>query len=166
MTTYKERDGHMNIIEKTDHSNRSRPIKVLIGDCGENIGTMICDWLSKTSDGNLTIKTAITLQSNVLVEFVQNGDFDLALLVLNNMIFNPHEPDVRKRIESGMGLVSELRHKYDLPVIALYGAPRDSSLAKQIMENGAEFASLIPCESKNIESAFYKCILPVPYESN
>lgn len=145
-------------IEEAAAINRSRPIKVVIGDLDENIGQTICDSLNDDSGKGLSIETAIALRSDELIELVQADDFDLALLVLNNMIFDPHEADIRERVESGMTLVSELRHKYGLPVIALYGHPNDGSLAKQLMENGAMFASLVPCEWKDIESAFHDCI--------
>jgi|GEM_PF-4783950 len=148
----------MVIVEETDPIDSARTIKVVIGDLTENIGQMICDALSENSDGQLTIETAVTLQSDELIELVQTNDFDIALLVLNNIIFDIPREDIRKRMETGMQLVSELRHRYGVPVIALYGAPRDEVLGGQIVERGANFASLIPCEWKDIESAFYNCL--------
>lgn len=154
----------MDIIEKTGPMDGSRPIKVVIGDFDDNMGQIICDSLSEDSNGgSLVIETTVTKRSDELIEVVQKGDFDLALLILNNMRF---DPDVQDWLEPAMTYISELKHRYGLPVIALYGSPKDESFAGQIMEKGANFASLVPCEWNDIVSAFCNCVNRFPEATN
>jgi hypothetical protein len=131
-----------------------KPIQVLVGDCSDNVGRVFCDMFSDSSDGKIQLELTESLTADGLLGHAELSRYDIALIILNNMIYGEVEMDLDARAESGIALAQTLIERHHLPVIVLIGAPNDNSLLLRLREVGVKFAAFLPVDFEKFLEVF------------
>jgi|GEM_PF-5583888 hypothetical protein len=130
---------------------------VLVCTGGESeLSRLICELIRKRYD--VEVMTPPALSDAELLGFAKQGLVDLFIIVLNNILYDSKIFPGRFDGESSLHFVSCLRGTYHVPVIALYGYPRETSYAKRLKLTGINFLFSIPCKVKELQDAVGKCL--------
>ena len=139
-------------IEETHEIVEPAWLNVLVGDLNENIVDALIDGMFGTPDSLFYLNCCTSQWDTDLIAAAKTGEFDLAVLVLNNIRFeNAPLVETEKRPELALELVEELSREYAIPIVALYGHPRDPEYANRAIRAGAKFANALPCECKTLD---------------
>jgi len=135
-------------------------IKILLGNPDEPIN-MVHENIIRNKIGdkyNLTFISMSNIDCEELLELAHNHDFDISILVLNNIYPNKIFPDEDRKIGI-LKLIKYLKDHYNKPVIALYGWNLgDPDIANKAVLAGANFCLPIPTEVEDLTNAVEKCL--------
>lgn len=101
----------------------------------------------------------ITTESTLL-ETATRQRFDLAILLVNNILYLPYElSNCSQRIMPGaIGLVGTMKRLFRKPVLAWYGWPQIDSFETRLVEAGATGAFRIPNSFEQFKEALKSCL--------
>ncbi|MGB5107075.1 MAG: hypothetical protein WBP42_10225 [Candidatus Zixiibacteriota bacterium] len=124
-------------------------INVLAGDYDDNVVEMSFDGFFDDPSRGRHSNCCYCLRESDIMAAALSCEFDIAILVLNNIIFDSiQSTDMTDRVEKCMQLISYINRLLRLPVVVLYGYPRDPGIVARALDAGALCAALIPCEIK------------------
>jgi 2-keto-3-deoxy-6-phosphogluconate aldolase len=104
-----------------------------------------------------SVRPVVSLREQEIREMVATQHFDLAVLVLNNIVYTGAKgAEIAVRISRGLELVRTLREQYQLPVFVLVGSGHDLGAVERSLEAGASFAVRIPCDTNILVAAIAK----------
>ncbi len=134
-------------------------LNILVGDLNENIVDALVDGMFGTPDSLFYLNCCTSLWDTDIIAAAKTREFDLAVLVLNNIRFESQPLlAIENRPELALELVARLKQEFSIPIVALYGYPNGSEYSDRAIEAGAKFATALPCDvetlDKQIMSAF------------
>jgi len=92
------------------------------------------------------------IREEQLLETAAKAKFDIAILVLNNILYAPYDLNTHVSTLAADG-VSLVICAFNIPIIALYGWPDDPSHAATLLRAGATAALQRPFKSEEMEQA-------------
>jgi hypothetical protein len=95
------------------------------------------------------------VEEEALLETAAKQRFNVAVVVLNNVSYPPHDPAERLATlaSDGVALVRKMRCLFRIPIIALYGWPTNDGHAAILIRAGATFALRLPFEHAEMKQA-------------
>lgn len=146
------------------HELRKRKVQVLIGDHQDNIGMLIFEWIKEEISDEYDLKAITTPIANELLELAQNNEFDIFILILNNIKGFPSENlHGVKRVVNVLQLATHLKTAHRRPVVALSGQPDEPTFSEEKAKlSGADFYFPIPCKMKDFMEAIKEILGHTP----
>lgn len=101
-----------------------------------------------------------TVREEELLETATKQKFDVAILMLNNIFYWPHDLDTRLATlaADGVALVRKMKCLIPMPVIALYGWPRSARHAAILVRAGATIAFQHPFNHEGMKEALRRSL--------
>jgi hypothetical protein len=95
------------------------------------------------------------IREDELLETAAKQRFDLAILILNNILCAPYYLPRRRIMHAadGVFLIRRMICLFKVPIIALYGWPDDPLYPAGLLEAGAAAALKLPCPPEEIKQA-------------
>jgi hypothetical protein len=81
-------------------------------------------------------------------------DFDLFILMLNNIVFPTGNMPPDKRTKQALKFVAQLKARYQKPIIGLYGWPKEAAYGRRAKMAGAYSAQLNSPTPAQLNSPF------------
>lgn len=108
----------------------------------------------------LLTKTPGGISEAELLALAASDNFDVAIVVVNNVSFPPHEIFRRPATLASdqLTLVAKLK-QFGRPIIALSGWPNDPSHISALGDAGATFASRLPFNDNALKPVLQRCLL-------
>jgi hypothetical protein len=135
---------------------KPKPLEVLI------IGSTLVEFLSgiiqESAGDKYDLKITADACAGRIMGSSRDWDYDLFLLILDNIVFPTGALLVKPPINEAFRLLIHLKVKYKKPVIALYAWPKHPSYGRQAKLSGADFALEIPCPSSQLREAVRQCL--------
>ncbi len=88
-------------------------------------------------------------------------DFDPFILFLKNSVLPTDHMPQDKRLKQTLKFIALLKTRYQEPVIALYGWPKQGAYRRRATLAGAEFVFIIPSKLSELRAAVAECLEPV-----
>ena len=97
-----------------------KKVNIIFGDCHSQTADLICAYLSLVYKDKCEINLLHGKSISEVVSLVNENEFDLFMLVLNNLRFDGSE------IRDSLELVNYVKAKYHKPIFAFYGYIQES----------------------------------------
>ena len=134
-------------------------LRVLVCDDQDTFVEFFSACINEVIRGKYDLKVMWTLYADELLELAHSQQFDIFILILNNVCFRPLNLSVRGRVENVWQLVTHLRTMYRRPVIALSGQPDKSPFSEENAKlAGASFFFPLPFKVEDFKEAIEKCL--------
>jgi hypothetical protein len=128
-------------------------------DLQELFSAIIADVISGTRELKLRVHTSThALQIMALAARI---DFDLFILLLNNIVFPTANMPGEERVTHALKFVAQLKARYQKPIIGLYGWPREEAYGRRAKMAGADFVFIIPEKPLKLRAAVADCLEPI-----
>lgn len=124
----------------------SQTLRVLIANHEPALTGLIHDVLECQFAGRRAVRTTICQTVEETHDLAAWQDFDLVVLVVNNVILEADDPpDFRRRIAAVVELVTHLKNRHDVRVVALSGF-QERGFLHRLEAAGADVALFLPFE--------------------
>jgi DNA-binding response OmpR family regulator len=141
-----------------------RPLRILIGNCQDAVSDKLSTIIDYAFESRVEIRSVQVGTTTQLLDWARKQEYDLFLVVLNNLIVGG--PDDRLRVT--LELVNQLKAAYRKPVIAMGPAPDASLFKAKAIRAGADaffpmpfdVAEFVPVVRKLLGSDAGRCQLP------
>ncbi len=141
------------------NKNDKPEVRILVGDHQDNIGAIISSSIEEEIGDRHKFVFKTTPNADELLQIVQHHDFNISILILNNIFFPSGDFFAGNRLEKSLHLITYLKDNYKKPVIALTGWPRDNSFfGEKAIAAGADFFFPLPFEWFEFLDAIEQCL--------
>ena len=124
----------------------SQPLRVLIANHEPPLTGLVHEVLERQFAGRRDVRSTTCQTVQETRDLAVWQDFDLFVLVVNNVILEAnHPPDFRRRIEAVVDLISHLKIHHDRPVVALSGF-QEPGFLHRLESAGADIVLILPFE--------------------
>jgi hypothetical protein len=135
---------------KLIHGSKNRQVRVIIGNCDDDISEYLCELVKEASKNKNDLRFFISDDSEEILELADNEAIDIFILIMNNI--SCYDYHIRQRMENSIKLIFHLKSKYGRPVIALSGWTDDFSLIERV-EEITDFFLPLPFEPSDFMEA-------------
>jgi CheY-like chemotaxis protein len=141
---------------------KKQQVRVLMCDDQKDFTDFFSTLINEATGNKYDLKIKSSPYADELLEFTENGTFDIFILILNNIIFPSGNFPDENCIKKALQFVTHLRETYQRPIIALAGWPDDPSLTEKAKLSGADFFFPLPFEPDAFMEAIEKCFDMLP----
>lgn len=142
-------------LELIDRGKKRR-VEVLIGDWNSGIGDAISAFLIKKTKDKFDLKIRFSCFGEEILDLAENGEIDIFILILNNLITPSANAPLKGRLENSIQLSAHIKTTYGRPVIGLSGWLEDSYVMRA--KQAADFFFPLPAKLVDLMEAFEKCL--------
>lgn len=135
-----------------------RPISVIIGESDQSIVDCLLGAFDSAFGERPEIDAFTTSSVAELYSYANGHHVDLFVLVLNNLLFSDGNMPPRQRINQALEFVSDLKHVFGIPIIALAGWPKDPRFVGRVLSAGADCFHSLPVRPFDLEKAIRHCL--------
>ena len=145
-------------------AREAHPLLRVLFSCPSNelLRDYLAELIHSVSPSGIAVATVIPsgIREEELLETAVKQNFDVGVLVLNNIFYPPHDQDTRLAMLTldGVSLVRKMTCLFRLPIIALYGWPRIDRHAAILIRAGATSALRLPFETEEMKRALKRCL--------
>jgi CheY-like chemotaxis protein/tetratricopeptide (TPR) repeat protein len=133
---------------------KGRKLRVLVGDFPDHFPAYIGRIIDDATNHEREVVVTHTYHLVQLMELAQGQQFDLCVVVLNNLPGLPR----RDSPDGQAAFIAKLKQACRCPVMALAGWPDDVSLGEKVMYAGASYFSRLPFPIPEFTEAVKKCL--------
>lgn len=135
---------------------KPKSLEVLI--IGSTLVEFLCGIIQESVEDRYDLRITADACADRILGSARDRDFDLFLLILDNIVFPRGSLLAKSRINEAFRLLIHLKTKYKKPTIALYAWPKHPSYGRQAKLAGADFALEIPCPTEQLREAVKQCL--------
>ena len=147
---------------------KKRQIRVVIGNHNENLKDLFLSWITDVIKDKYALTIKWVSYGEELIEFAENDDVDIFIVIVNNIRFRPSYPP-KSRIEKSVQLITKIKRVFNKPMIVFYEAFSEDQVSEEsVKQAGADFyfplSDGFPFQSSDDDDfkiAFEKCIYEV-----
>ena len=123
--------------------------------CGESDDILIDLFRDMIRDalGNQDFRFVTSMLAEDILQFAENDQFDLAVIVVNNIIYQDGKGATSKSNENSLNLISMLAHRWLIPVIVFYHSGFKESYPENALRAGALAAHSMPFPLKSFRAS-------------
>ncbi len=142
-----------------DHPPSKTTLDVLVSeeDLQELFSAIIADVIS----GKRELKVHTSTHALQIMTLAAEIDFDLFILMLNNIVFPTANMPAEERVTQALKFVAQLKTRYQKPIIGLYGWPKGEAYGRRARMAGADFVFKVPPKAEELRAAVMECLGPV-----
>lgn len=107
---------------------------------------------------SLVVVTPSTPLEQDLLERAAAENWDLAFLMLNNVLYSSHERSAEALEHDSIELVQIMVRLFKKPIIACYGYPDAADFPARLLVAGATAAFQLPCDPEEMQQAIKRCL--------
>jgi DNA-binding NarL/FixJ family response regulator len=142
-------------------------VRVLIGNSQPALNEVILDTIAYSGNGQYEMVATSIERAEQLLEYAQSQEFDLCILILNNLSYSPeyHRPDGSSDAQwedeftdMASEFVGQLKKTFTTPIIAMAGWPRDLVLWEKATRAGAANFFPLPFPVPEFVEAVKNCL--------
>jgi ActR/RegA family two-component response regulator len=137
------------------HEKKKRQVKVLMAD--EFLKDLFTHMLEEKSSEKYDFYFVTAKTADEILELAQTIEFDIFILVLNNIIFSENNLPVINRLRKALKLVTHLKNTYSKVVLTFSGYS-DINIEEKAKKAGADFYFQLPCKNEDVSEAFTICL--------
>jgi hypothetical protein len=119
--------------------------------------------IAEVMPANRELKLRVHTSTHALQIMALAGhiDFDLLILLLNNIVFPTGNMPADSRVKQALKFVAQLKARYQKPIIGLYGWPKGEAYGKRARMAGLDFVFKVPARGEELRTAVADCLGPV-----
>jgi hypothetical protein len=140
------------------HGSKKQQVLVIIGCCDDGIGEYLSDLVKEACKNKYDLKVSISYYSEEILEIADKEAIDIFILILNNL--NCSNFPYEERIEKNLQLITQIKGKYNRPVIALFGYCNLSDVIRAM--NTADLVFILPIVQEAFREAVEKYLEILP----
>jgi len=130
-------------------------LNVLIGDSDEPVIEIVTELSKEVVGGDRELGVYSSHKADRILELAESHPIDLLVLFLNNILFHHDNMPPCDRMRQALRLVSDLKVKYDRPIIVICGLPE---YERQAMMVGADYFFQRPFDLNEFRDALSDCL--------
>ncbi len=134
----------------------------MVSETDEWLAELIAELTHEMARVGVSVATIIppSIRDDDLLETAAKQNFDVAVLLVNNISYAPY--DLRSRTvqleRNGVYLVRQMTRLFGKPVIALYGWPQHDLYRSRLLRAGATAALRAPCRTDDLQQELKRCL--------
>jgi hypothetical protein len=102
--------------------------------------------------------TPPSIQEKDILHFADKYEWELGVLVLNNIDYLPHDRSPHGLCRDAIGFVRLLSKKYRKPLFCVYGSPDLPDFRDAVLDAGASYVDKLPCDVEKLRKAIKLCL--------
>ena len=118
---------------------------ILCGDCDDNMIDALISKVIMNALGDQDVRFVTSILAEDILRFAENEHYDLAVIIVNNIIYQDGKGATPDNNEQSLNLISTLAHRWLIPVIVFYHLGFKESYAENALRAGALAAHPMPC---------------------
>ena len=143
-----------------------RKIRILVGNRDSAISGVILETIEWHGKGQYELEATSTERAEQVLEYARSQEFDLCILILNNLSYSPkyHLPDGSSEAQwaddftdFASNFVAQLKQTFTPPIIAMAGWPR-VLWGEKATRAGANYFFLLPYSVAEFTEAVKTCL--------
>ncbi len=142
-----------------DHPPPKTTLDVLVSeeDLQEFFTAIIADLIAGNRELKLRVHTST--HAPQIMALAGHIDFDLFILLLNNIVFPTANMPAEERVTQALKFVAQLKTRDQKPIIGLYGWPKEEAYGRRAKMAGADFVFIIPEKPLKLRAAVVENVL-------
>ncbi len=133
--------------------------RILFGNSNDDLVKVLTRCIEEEFSNQYSFVFEIEDTDSEILRIAKSHDFDIFILVLNNIMFESGNAPAEERVgKKALQLVTYLVQTYKKPVIGLYGWPDDPSYPDRVLKAGASFVFQLPMDMKDFLKTVKKCL--------
>jgi hypothetical protein len=136
-------------------------VKMLFGDYTNNVAEIFVGIIKAKFNEKYDLNFRISNSSEELLEFAKTGEFDISILILNNILFHSGYRDEINIMNDSVQLITQITKETKRPVIAMSGLD-DDSFGERAIVAGANFYFFVIHKKEDFIGAIEKCLDTMP----
>ncbi len=143
---------------------RRRLVRILSSELDDGIRECLSGFVHEVANEGISVVTLIpsTVHENDLLEKAAEQRWDLAMLILNNIMYSSGERSAPAIIRDAGNLVHKLKQLFGKPILCFYGWLDDPALINIATNAGADGVFRLPCSREDLFPALRRCLDQVP----
>ena len=139
-----------------DREGKRKKVSVLIGNHEDSYSQIIIHCIA--CSGEYEVVATTTGYAEKVVMRAQSQEFDLCIVILNNLIYPTSCSSSEEYTERALKFVTQLKRASQSPVIAFTGWQDDPSFGERVKQAGASYFFWLPFPPSEFISAVKKCL--------
>ncbi len=130
-------------------------LTVLIGDSEPILIEYVSELIEGVVGDDCKVEVSASHEADELLALAESRSTDLFVLCLNNVLFPAGNMPPAVRIQQALRLISDLKERFDRPIIALSGLPQYTRQATMV---GADYSFDRPFDLDDFRDAVKGCL--------
>jgi hypothetical protein len=140
-------------------------IRVLSSEHDEDLRECLIEMVREAVGERVSVETVMpaTIHENDLLKTAAEQQWDLAMLILNNILYSSNDRSAPAMIRDAGNLIRKMKQLFGKPIVCFFGWPDDPEMIKVATEAGAEGCFRLACSADDVLPTLRRCLDKVPH---